>query len=80
MAALSLAELRARLALYVAAEEKILTGQSYRIGDRQLNRADLDVVRSEIRKLSGEIQAMEAAAGMAAGTSSRRMRYVVPNW
>ena len=79
MSAFSLAELRARLALYVVAEEKILSGQSYRIGERQLHRADLEQVREEIRKLAAEIEAMEAATATAAGRG-RRMRYVVPNW
>ena len=37
-----------RLQLYLDAEVKILTGQSYQIGDRQLTRADLSEVRKAI--------------------------------
>ena len=40
-----------RLDLYLAAEAKILSGQSVRFGDRQLQRADLSEVRAEIGRL-----------------------------
>ncbi|GHV50384.1 hypothetical protein FACS1894216_02490 [Synergistales bacterium] len=40
-----------RLTLYLEAEERILNGQSYRIGSRSLTRADLNAVRSEIHRL-----------------------------
>jgi hypothetical protein len=67
-------ELRARLALYVAAESKILSGQNYQIGDRRLQRADLAEVRAEIRQLSRQIEGLEAASGGVA----RRRKYVIP--
>ncbi|WP_343064777.1 primosomal replication protein PriB/PriC domain protein [Marilutibacter spongiae] len=40
-----------RLDLYLAAEAKILSGQSVRFGDRQLTRADLEAVQKEIARL-----------------------------
>ena len=44
-----------RLQLYLDAEHKILQGQSYSIGDRQLTRADLKYVQSMINQLSAEL-------------------------
>ena len=44
------------LALYLAAEKAILGGQSYRMGDRMLTMADLDVVRRERASLERRVQ------------------------
>ena len=55
-----------RLAQYYKAEEKILKGQSYRIGTRQVTRADLAVVQNEIKELETD------------GTTGRRAVRVVP--
>lgn len=44
-----------RLDLYLAAEAKILSGQSYRLGERQLQRADLAEVRREITALQAAV-------------------------
>jgi hypothetical protein len=44
------------LALYLAAEAKILAGQSTRMGDRMLTMADLDSVRAERRALERRVQ------------------------
>lgn len=41
-----------RLELYLAAEVKILKGQSVRFGDRELRYADLKEIRGEIEKLN----------------------------
>ena len=43
------------LALYLAAEAKILSGQSTRMGDRMLTMADLDAVRSERKALERRV-------------------------
>lgn len=44
--------LNERLKQYRAAEKAILeTGQSYRIGNRTLTRADLGLIQAEIRRL-----------------------------
>ena len=42
---------RERLRQYLLAEEKILLNQSYKIGDREYTRADLDAVRKMIDSL-----------------------------
>ena len=70
MAAFTIAELRARLTEYRTAETRILTAQGYRIGDRQLTRADLAEVRRQIRELELQIERREAGP--------RRIRYGVP--
>ena len=44
-----------RLQLYLDAEQKILQGQSYSIGDRQLTRADLQKIQTVINQLSAEL-------------------------
>lgn len=71
---MTLAELIARRAAYMAAELKILEGQEYQIGNggssRRLRRADLSEVRAEIAVLTAQIAPLQAAA---AGV--RRVRY-----
>jgi hypothetical protein len=50
-----LTSVQSRLALYRAAEEKILGGaQSYSIGDRVLTRADLRTIAARIQQLENE--------------------------
>jgi hypothetical protein len=44
------------LALYLAAEAKILSGQSTRMGDRMLTMADLSAVVAERRNLERRVQ------------------------
>lgn len=51
-----------RLQQYLAAEAKILGGQSVRMGDRELRRADLKEIRDEIRRLQRAVAAEESAA------------------
>lgn len=56
--------LQNRLAMYLAAEEKILlSGQSYQIGDRELTRADLSTIRKIIDDLAAQIDALELKGG-----------------
>lgn len=52
-----------RLKQYLIAEEKILSGQSYTIGDRHLTRADLKYVQQEIDKILTELAAADAGRG-----------------
>lgn len=72
----SLAELTARKALYLAAEEKILSGQEYRIRDgvidRYMRRADLEAVRQVIKELDTQI------ASLGGGVYPRRVYRIVP--
>lgn len=74
---MTLAELQARLALYIDAEAKILQGQEYQIGlgttGRRLRRADLKEVRDEIASLNAQVLAAQAAAGTA---GVRRILYI----
>lgn len=69
----SLDELKARLALYVMAEAKILQSQEYTIGDggtaRRNKRAELASVQAEIANLQAQIAKAEAAG-------QRRILYV----
>lgn len=56
-------QLQTRLELYLDCERKILAGQSYRIGDRELHRADLSTVQQMIDDLSAQIKALELKNG-----------------
>ena len=74
---MTLEQLQTRLAAYMAAEEKILRGQEYVIGQgetaRRLRRADLEQVRAEIKSLSDQIDAIDNAA-----VGRRRVLYTRP--
>ena len=51
---------KARLELYYAAEEAILSGaQSYQIGSRTLTRANLGTIETIIKKLEAEVGVLE---------------------
>lgn len=56
-----LERLQARLDSYLDAEEKILRGQSYKIGDRELTRADLSKVQSMIDDLEFQIATLDGS-------------------
>ena len=62
--------LKQRLELYLDAERKILSGQSYRVGSRELTRANLAEVRAVIDDLSNQID-------MADGSGRGSIRPVV---
>lgn len=72
---MTLEELIARRASYLAAESKILDSQEYQIGQgstaRRNRRADLAEVRDEIAKLSAQIADLQSAA-----SGVRRVRYI----
>ena len=72
---------QARLELYYAQEEKILTGgvQSYGIGSRSLARynTDLAQVRAAIDKLNEEIEELE---GLLSGDKPRKCRTIIPRF
>ena len=57
-----------RLSLYYEAERRVLVGQSYTIGDRQLTRANLSEIRKAIEALKAEI---EQLLGRSRGFSRR---------
>ncbi|MBQ3444671.1 MAG: hypothetical protein II968_01175 [Selenomonadaceae bacterium] len=60
---MNLKTLKARLEVYLEAERKILLGQSYKIGSRELTRANLSDVRAAIESISEQIDSMERPAG-----------------
>ena len=64
-----------RLLLYLQAEQAILSGQSYEIGDRKLTRANLKDVVDTINSLKKEIAALEAKLNC-----RTRVRIVRPSW
>ena len=64
-----------RLERYLNAEQAILSGQSYEMGDRKLTRANLKDVVNTINSLKKEIAALETRLNGRA-----RVRIVRPSW
>ena len=64
--------LNKRLAMYLEAEKKVMTGQSYTIGNRSLTRANL----AEIRKAIDDLLAAGATLEGEIITGSRSKRVV----
>ena len=62
----------ARLELYYEAERKVLRGQSYTLGNRQLTRANLAEIRRAIKELESELEQM---TGRSRGFSKRVVFY-----
>lgn len=56
---MNIEQIRNRLASYLECEAAILRGASYRIGDRELRRADLSEVRRAIEDLEAQIAQAE---------------------
>lgn len=52
-----------RLSLYYEAEEAVLLNQEYRIGSRNLKRADLAAIRAAIKDLEEQIESLEISGG-----------------
>lgn len=63
-----------RLAAYYAAEEAVLSGQSYTLGGRSLTRANLAEIRAGIQMWEGRVDRIETT-----GRSGPRMRSVIPH-
>lgn len=72
MAGITLEQAEAQLALYLAAEVKVLSGQSYEIAGRKLTRADLEQIQTGITTWNSRIQTLSASA-----TGNKRTRTVV---
>ena len=62
MAGITLEFAQQRFDLYTAAEEKVLQGQSYRIGERELNRANLSHIREAIEYWDRQIKTLTSSA------------------
>lgn len=57
-----------RLELYYEAERKVLRGQAYTLGNRQLTRANLSEIQKAIKDLENELEQLE---GRSRGFSRR---------
>ncbi len=60
MAQYTLIEAQTMLALYIEAEKKVLTGQSYSIGDRALTRADLEEIKEGRKEWAAQVENLTA--------------------
>ncbi|MCK9994353.1 MAG: hypothetical protein Dbin4_02873 [Alphaproteobacteria bacterium] len=56
--AITLAQAETQLALWIAADAALATAQSYRIGERQLTRADAEQVRANITYWENRVMAL----------------------
>lgn len=72
MAGITLAYAEAQLALYMAAEAKVLSNQSYEIKDRKLTRANLAEIRDGVKYWDGLCKSLDNS-----GARGRRCRTVV---
>lgn len=59
MAAWTLDEAKAKLAIWLAAEEKTAQGLSTQLGDRRLTRNDADMVRRQVSFWRQEVDRLE---------------------
>lgn len=62
MAGITLEQAEAQLALYLAAEQKVLSGQSYEIAGRKLTRADLSSIREGVDTWDARVKSLEQSA------------------
>ncbi|MCC2673059.1 MAG: hypothetical protein K0R58_6 [Ramlibacter sp.] len=60
MAGITLEHAEAQLALYLAAEEKVLAGQSYEIAGRKLTRANLKDIQEGIASWDSRVKTLSA--------------------
>ena len=75
MAGITLAQAEAKLQEYLDAESKILLGQSYTIGNRQMTRADLSKVTLERENWQRKVAELTNAA-----SGKSRSRTICPGW
>lgn len=74
MAGITLAQAEAKLAAYLAAEEKVLTGQKVEIDGEALTRANLEQIQKGIELWDGRVKKLTASAGRG------RARAMAPGW
>ena len=70
MAGITLAQAEAKLATWLAAEDKVAAGQEYSVSGRSLKRADLGMIRETIEYWDTKVQRLTRG-----GT---RVRQIVP--
>jgi len=71
MAGITLAQAEAQLAIWLAADTAVATGQSYSVSGRALTRADAREIRENIKFWDGQVKRL-SRGGI-------RMRGVTPN-
>ncbi|WP_069997762.1 DUF6148 family protein [Cellulosilyticum sp. I15G10I2] len=59
MSAWTLEQAKQHLHAWMEAELKVTAGQNYRIGSRELNRANLYQIREEIKYWKNQVEALE---------------------
>jgi hypothetical protein len=62
MAGITLAQAQTQLDAYLAAEIAVLSGQSYEIAGRKLNRANLAEIQQGITTWNDRVQSLDATA------------------
>jgi len=67
----ALATAKEMLQGWILAEQAVMTGQEYRIGSRNLRRADLNAIRGAIKYWKGEVDVLE-------GRSRMRVQQIIP--
>lgn len=72
MAGITLAQAEAQLALWLDANTKVASGQSYSIGGRSLSRTDASEIREQITYWDGWVRKLSRSA-----SGRGRTRYVV---
>lgn len=72
MSVITLVQAETTLAAYRAAEIKVLSGQSYSIGDRALTRADLREIREGIKYWNKQVSILTA------GRTNPPVRAIIP--
>ena len=64
MAGITLAQAEAKLATWMAAEDKVAAGQSYSISGRSLTRANLSDIREAIKFWEVRVQRLSRGGGI----------------
>ena len=72
MAGITLVQAEAQLALYLAAEAKILKGQAVEMDGKRLTRADLSAVQAGVKLWDSRAKSLANSGGKI------RMRQVIP--
>lgn len=73
MAGITLETAQRQLDLWIAAEEKVTNGQSYKIGNRELTYANLAEIAKRIEYWQGKVNAL-----LNAGKGRNRLGHFVP--
>lgn len=75
MAGITLSEAETQLAAYLAAEIKVLSGQSYEFQGRSLTRADLSEIRAGVAAWDRRVKELASTAN-----GRGRARTISPRW